>query len=100
MLKRSFLGSFIYPSPLEGYPQTQLLFFRIGGALLGACAFFLITNLGVWLFGNYDHNLEGFLLCYTLAIPFFAYSLISTFMFSGIIEIVCKLKLLRISNAG
>jgi hypothetical protein len=67
--------------------------FRILGALLGACAFFIITNFGVWSFGSYGYTLEGLLLCYTLAIPFFAYSLISTLLFSTIIETLVKLKL-------
>ncbi len=68
---------------------------RIIGSLLGACLFFIITNFGVWTLGSYSYTFEGFLLCYTLAIPFFAYSLISTFIFSGIIEGICKLKLIN-----
>ena len=67
--------------------------FRNGAiaTISGSLLFFLITNFGVWSLGSYGYSLEGFLTCYTLAIPFFTYSLISTFMFSGIIEIVCKL---------
>ena len=63
---------------------------RICGALFGALIFYVITNFGVWTLGNYGHTLEGFILCYTLAIPFFAYSLISTFIFSAIIEGIYK----------
>ena len=65
---------------------------RIIGSLLGASLFFIITNFGVWTLGSYTYTFEGLLLCYTLAIPFFTYSLISTFVFSGIIEGICKLK--------
>ena len=65
---------------------------RISGALLGACLFFIITNFGVWSLGSYGYTLEGLFMCYTLAIPFFAYTMISTFMFSGIIEGIYKLK--------
>jgi hypothetical protein len=65
---------------------------RIFGSLLGASLFFIITNFGVWTLGSYTYTFEGLLLCYTLAIPFFTYSLISTFVFSGIIEGICKLK--------
>mgnify|MGYP001258502695 CR=1 FL=1 len=68
------------------------IFTRISGALLGACLFFIITNFGVWSLGSYGHTLEGLFMCYTLAIPFFAYTMISTFMFSGIIEGIYKLK--------
>ena len=59
---------------------------RILGSLLGACIFFVITNFGIWSLGYYDYNLNGLLTCYTLAIPFFAYSLISTLFFSSIFE--------------
>ena len=65
---------------------------RIFGSLLGASLFFIITNFGVWTLGSYTYTFEGLILCYTLAIPFFTYSLISTFVFSGIIEGICKLK--------
>ena len=65
---------------------------RISGALTGACIFFIVTNFGVWSIGTYGYTINGLVTCYTLAIPFFAYSLISTFIFSGIIETIYKLK--------
>jgi hypothetical protein len=68
---------------------------RVFGSLLGACLFFVITNFGVWTLGSYDYTFEGFSLCYTLAIPFFIYSLISTFIFAGIIEGIIKLNLIN-----
>ena len=74
------------------------MFSRLAGSLLGACIFFVITNFGVWSMGSYGYNFEGFLLCYTLAIPFFAYSLISTFIFSAIIETVNKFFLIKDKN--
>ena len=64
---------------------------RLSGALIGAFMFFIITNLGVWSIGSYGYTLQGLITCFTLAIPFFAYSLVSTFIFSGIIEGVYKL---------
>ncbi len=64
------------------------IYTRLFGALLGASTFFLITNFGVWTLGFYGYSLEGFILCYTLAIPFFSYSLISTLLFSFIIEVI------------
>jgi hypothetical protein len=65
---------------------------RISGALVGACIFFIVTNFGVWSIGAYGYTMNGLLTCYTLAIPFFAYSLISTFIFSSIIEAAYKIK--------
>ena len=71
---------------------------RILGALIGASLFYLITNFGVWTLGSYGYTSEGLILCYTLAIPFFAYSLISTFIFSGLIEIISKLNIIKFIN--
>ena len=59
---------------------------RISGALMGALLFFLITNFGVWSLGSYGYTFEGLIICYTLAIPFFAHTIISTLLFSSIIE--------------
>ena len=71
---------------------------RVSGALIGAFVFFLITNFGVWSLGPYGYTIEGFILCYTLAIPFFAYNIISTSIFSAIIESIYKFKFIRIKT--
>ena len=71
------------------------IFTRISGALVGACLFFIITNFGVWSLGSYGYTAEGLLVCYTLAIPFFTYNLISTFIFSGVIESIYKFKFFK-----
>ena len=63
---------------------------RISGALFGACIFFLVTNFGVWISGMYGYTFQGFLECYTLAIPFFTHTMISTLFFSLIIEYLNK----------
>ena len=52
----------------------------------GALIFFALTNFGVWLGGSYGYSLNGIINCFILAIPFFAYSIISTLIFSIIIE--------------
>ena len=72
---------------------SNTLMNRISGSLLGACLFFIITNFGVWSLGSYGYDLNGFITCYVLAIPFFGYSIISTFIFSGIFEGIYKLYL-------
>jgi hypothetical protein len=59
---------------------------RISGALVGACIFFFITNFGVWTSGMYGYTFAGLVTCFTLAIPFFTYSLISTVIFSSLFE--------------
>ena len=90
-------GSVIFIGLASKFFSKNLLN-RIFGSLLGACVFFIITNFGVWTLGSYGYTFEGILLCYTMAIPFFTYSLISTFIFSGIIEGVYKLSLKKFVN--
>jgi hypothetical protein len=59
---------------------------RVIGALAGATIFFVITNFGVWTHGSYGYSIEGLMTSYTLALPFFGNSLVSTIIFSIIIE--------------
>ena len=61
---------------------------RLSGALMGAVIFFLFSNLGVWINGIYGYSLDGLILCYTMALPFFSYSLISTLIFSLSLEMI------------
>ena len=67
---------------------------RISGALLGALLFFVITNFGVWSLGTYGYTIKGLISCYTLAIPFFGYTLISTIIFSTVFETFLQRKIL------
>lgn len=62
-------------------------FIKIYGSLVSSIIFFLITNLGVWYAsGMYDFSINGILTCYIAALPFFGQTLISTLLWSGIIE--------------
>jgi hypothetical protein len=69
---------------------TKNFKWRLSGAFLGACIFFIITNFGVWTSGMYGYTTAGLLNCFILAIPFFTYSLMSTLIFSIIIEAVYR----------
>ena len=54
-------------------------------ALLASIWFFLITNFAVWIAWDfYPKNFQGLISCYTLALPFFKNTLISTFLFTFI----------------
>jgi hypothetical protein len=64
---------------------------RLVGATSGAVVFFIVTNFGVWTSGMYGYTITGLYACFVLAIPFFAYNLISTLFFSAIIETGYKL---------
>jgi hypothetical protein len=58
---------------------------RIGGAvLLSSSQFFLITNIGSWLY-DYPHTLSGLGTCYIAAIPFFERTLFGDFFFTAVL---------------
>ena len=64
---------------------------RAAGLFLSAIIFFIITNFGVWLTGSYGYTPEGLILCYTMAIPFFFATFLSTFLYGFLIESIFKL---------
>ena len=90
-------GSIILIGLISEYFNKSILF-RISGAFTGAVIFFLISNFGVWLGGSYGYNIDGFLSCYILALPFFGYTVLSTLIFSVIIETVYRLYQKKIVN--
>ena len=52
-----------------------------GTILKSSTLFFVLTNFGVWLMG-YPLTFAGLVSCYTLAIPFFAYTIIGDLFFT------------------
>jgi hypothetical protein len=62
-------------------------------ALVSAIVFFIITNFGAWL-AFYPQTQEGFVSCYTLAIPFFRTTVVSTLAYSvvlfGMYELIAR----------
>ena len=84
-------GSVILISLISKYFLNTMIT-RIIGALSGAVIFFIVTNFGVWFGGMYEANLEGLTQAYVMGLPFFGYSLISTFIFSAAIETILKFK--------
>lgn len=53
------------------------------GGLIASLLFFVVTNFGVWVLdGLYAQTAEGLALCYTMAIPFFRATLVSTLIYS------------------
>ena len=61
------------------------------GSLAGAVYYFVISNFMVWIGGGLDINNEayersfnGLMLCYTEALPFFKWSVLSTLIFNGV----------------
>ena len=64
---------------------------------MGAILFYIITNFGVWSSGVYGYNFEGLISCYTLALPFFGNTLVSTLLFSFIIEYLFSFKIFKLN---
>ena len=74
------LGVFI-----ERFKFTEIVITGV----LSSVGFFLITNFGAWLtLGMYEKNLAGLINSYTLAIPFFHNTLISTFLYLLLCKII------------
>ncbi len=60
---------------------TRILVGSVGASLI----FFVLTNFYVWLAsGIYPHTLQGLLLAYEAALPFFKNTLLSTVLYSSI----------------
>ncbi len=62
---------------------------RVAGyGLLAATVFFVVSNCAVWASGGglfYTQDLAGLISCYTLALPFFGYSLLGMAVYSTIL---------------
>ena len=82
-------GSVLVIGVLSKYLNNTILT-RVFGALCGVVLFYLLTNFGVWINGSYGYTLDGLIACYILALPFFGNTLVSTLLFSVIIETVNK----------
>ena len=82
-------GSFLFYVLVGSvFSKKRNILTGILGSFAGALFFFLSTNLAVWLFAEwYPKTLEGLLLCYSFAIPFFRYTLLGdlayTLLFFG-----------------
>lgn len=62
----------------------------ICAALLGATAFFALSNFGVWLGGMYGHTTAGLVACYAAAIPFFGATLAGDLVWTLILSIAYR----------
>ena len=90
-------GSILLIGYLSKY-FNETLILRFGGVLLSALIFYLISNFGVWITGVHGENLNNLAQTYSLALPFFGYSLISTLFFSFVIEIAYKLFKIKVTT--
>jgi len=60
-------------------------------AIVSSILFFIITNFAVWtMWDYYPKTIEGLIMCYTMAIPFFHNTLLSTIVYTSLIVLTVK----------
>ena len=79
-------GSFLLNTLLGIFLRNNTRAASIGLAgITGAFFFFLTTNFAVWIQSDwYPHTVQGLMLSYTLALPFFRNTLFGDVFYSGI----------------
>lgn len=74
----TYIGFACYP--LLGYLTRKSLGKQMLALPLASFLFFLLSNLGVWWYW-YDHTWAELMLCYALAVPFYARTLVGDLVF-------------------
>ena len=60
-------------------------------AIISSVLFFIITNFAVWvMWDNYPKTIDGLVMCYTMAIPFFQNTLLSTMLYTTLIVLTVQ----------
>jgi len=89
-----FTGGFLYIYGsialivvLGYYLLKKISFGRVlGGALGASVIFYIVSNFGVWAASPlYPPTIEGLIMCYTAAIPFFHYTIAGNVVYSAIL---------------
>ena len=93
----TYLGFACYP--VFGYLARKRRFLALPLLPLASFSFFLFSNFGSFLF-MYPRTLDGLLLCYTLALPFYARTLVGDLVFGyGYILIKNSRRILQLLHA-
>ena len=87
-------GAFVLVSFIGTLSKNPKIFKIVPCILLSSINFFIITNFGVWILGDYPKTWTGLATCYTMAIPFFKNSLMGDFFYTGVM-ILCYLLSLK-----
>lgn len=88
-------GSFIISGLIGIWLRTRKKpQYIIGATFAASLQFFLITNFGVWAGGMYSRGLDGLLQSYIMGLPFFKWTILGDFFYTGaffmIYEFVAK----------
>jgi len=78
-------AALLFPIIFKGFLRAKLSGPRVAiAALTSSVVFFVSTNFAVWMFSPmYDKTWSGLVLCYTMAIPFFHYTVMGDLLWSG-----------------
>lgn len=78
-------GSFIISGLIGIWLKNHKSFINIIFAcLVVSIQFYLITNFGVWAGGMYSRGLNGLLESYIMGLPFFKWTLLGDFFYTGV----------------
>jgi len=72
----------------------------VGAAVLGALAFFVVSNFGVWVGGLYGHTLSSLVTCYVAAVPFFGPTLAGDVLWTVALMLVYRPFARRLESRG
>jgi len=80
-------GAFALVVWLGSFLRQRRTAVKVAGAGLAASIlFFVVTNFGVWALDSlYPRTLEGLVICYVAAIPFFANTLAGTLFYTAVL---------------
>lgn len=70
----TFLGTFLMKRN-----AVRVITYTLSGSMI----FFLLSNFGTFLGGYYGYSFEGFIQCFTLAIPFYKSEMATTFFLNS-----------------
>ncbi len=85
LIMAAFAGTVAIGQFLKSSPRWSV---AIPAGVVAETLFFIITNFAVWYFGEggiYPLTMQGLVMCYVAAIPYFGRSLVSTTLFASIL---------------
>src|SRR5262249_112969 len=85
---------------LLGHALRRMRGGSIAAAVLGALAFFILSNFGVWLSGMYGRTLPCLYHCYLAAIPFFRATLAGDVLWTIVLALVYSRLAPRLESRG
>lgn len=81
-----FLFQELLADVFDGREFTLSMMKAGSGQMLGSLLFFVLTNFSIWFHsGMYSKNLDGFLTCYAMALPFLKWQLLGDLFYFSLL---------------